>query len=66
VERPLQGVAFSDPLTGHRLEPTTGVTPSTPVEIRADQLPIRLMFQGRRYILRKTSNGKLIMTGDFR
>jgi hemin uptake protein HemP len=48
------------------LEPTTGVTPSTPVEIRADQLPIRLTFQGRRYILRKTSNGKLIMTGDFR
>jgi hypothetical protein len=50
-------------LTGFRPDAHHPVVPASPIELTAEQLPIRFNFKGRKYIVLMTKNNRLVMNG---
>lgn len=52
-----------EPLTGFKPDARHPVVPTRPVELTPEQLPMRLNYRGRKYIVLITKNQKLVMNG---
>jgi hypothetical protein len=50
-------------ITGFRPDAHNPTVPSPPLELTSEQLPLQVLFNGRRYVIRDTKNGGLIMNG---
>jgi hypothetical protein len=52
-----------EPLTGFRPNATHPVVSAPPIELTPENLPMRLNFKGRKYILLMTKHARLVMNG---
>jgi len=51
------------PLSGFKPNAQHPVVAAPPVELTPDQLPMRINFKGRKYVLLMTKNMRLVMNG---
>lgn len=51
-------------LTGHAPNPGTGVVQRSALVLSDEELPIRLIYNGKRYVITSTRGGGLIMNGE--
>lgn len=58
-----QGKISGATLTGHAEQPVTGLVPVHTLEVKDENLPLRIAFAGRKYVMVKTPRGGLMLNG---